>query len=312
MAYANFIPEVWNESILRNLERLCVFAEDCNRQYEGDVKGPGDTVHILGAATPQINTINRSLANSDIGEPQELEGTDDMLTVNQMAYFNYMVGDIDKAQAVPALMDSLSAETSEGIANVIDRYIASFAVDEKVPSLYDEAALVTAEKTDSGIYVLKVLDDAIQRLYENDVKQNTEIVVTVSPRFYTLFRSAYIDRNTNNSEIMKNGKVGMYGNVTIKMSNNVCTTNADGEIAKDANGHYTGAIDNIMIRTKRALAFVNPFTKTEAYRPERHFADAVKGYSLYDAKVIRPQEILNINVKYTADNSNENQNGTDN
>lgn len=295
MAYANFIPEVWNESILRNLERLCVFAEDCNRQYEGDVKGPGDTVHILGAATPKIYTDRgRTEANSALPDPQELNGTDDVLKIEKLAYFNYMVGDIDKAQAVPDLMDSLSAETSEGIANVIDRYIASFAKDAKVTSLYESAPVVSAEKTEGGIYVLKVLDDAIQKLYENDVKQNTEIVVTVSPRFYTLFRSAYIDRNTNNSEIMKNGKVGMYGSVTVKMSNNVHRTTGDGsEYAAN------GEVDNIMIRTKRALAFVNPFTKSEAYRPEKHFADAIKGYSLYDAKVIRPNEILNINVKYS-------------
>ncbi len=286
MSYEKFMPQVWNESILRNLERLCVFAEDCNREYEGDVKGPGNTVHILGAAKPNIKNISRSAANTEIDPPEELDGTDDILTVNQMAYFNYMVGDIDKAQAVPTLRESLSAETSEGIANVIDRYIASFAVDSKVDALYKAPQVVSAEKTEGGIYVLKVLDDAIQKLYENDVKQNTEIVVTVSPRFYTLFRSAYIDRNTNNSEIMKNGKVGMYGNVTVKMSNNVHTTD-------------DGATDNIMIRTKRALAFVNPFTKSEAYRPERHFADAIKGYSLYDAKVIRSKEILNINVKYS-------------
>ena len=38
MSYANFIPTVWNEGIMRELERLCVFSEDCNRQYEGDVK----------------------------------------------------------------------------------------------------------------------------------------------------------------------------------------------------------------------------------------------------------------------------------
>lgn len=294
MSYEKFMPQVWNESILRNLERLCVFAEDCNREYEGDVKGPGNTVHILGAAKPNIKNISRSAANAEIDPPEELDGTDDILTVNQMAYFNYMVGDIDKAQAVPTLRESLTAETSEGIANVIDRYIASFAVDSKVTSLYEAAQVVSAEKTEGGIYVLKVLDDAIQKLYENDVKQNTEIVVTVSPRFYTLFRSAYIDRNTNNSEIMKNGKVGMYGNVTVKMSNNVHRT-AVGGSEYAANGE----VDNIMIRTKRALAFVNPFTKSEAYRPERHFADAIKGYSLYDAKVIRPKEILNINVKYS-------------
>ena len=84
---------------------------------------------------------------------------------------------------------------------------------------------------------------------------------------------------------MKNGKVATYGNVTVKLSNNVAKTNG-------------GATDNIMIRSKRAIAFVNPVTYTEAYRPEKSFADAVKGYALFDGKVVRPKEIININVKY--------------
>ena len=45
-------------------------------------------------------------------------------------------------------------------------------------------------------------------------------------------------------------------------------------------------------------AFVNPLTHTEAYRPEKSFADAVKGYALFDGKVVRPKEIINVNVKY--------------
>ena len=277
MAYENFIPKLWSASIQRNLERLCVFAEDCNRQYEGEVKGPGDTVHILGAATPHITVVNRSQANGKLDDPEELSGTDDVLTINQFAKYNYMVGDIDKAQAVESLMDSLTAETAEGLANVMDKYIAAFA--ENATKLNTAATVVNTSN------VLTILDSAIQKLYENDVKPTTEIVVTVSPRFYTLYRSAYIDRSTDNAAIMKNGKVGMYGNVTVKMSNNVHTTD-------------DGATDNMMIRTKRAVAFVNPFNHTEAYRPDNFFADAVKGYALYDGKIIRPKEIININVKY--------------
>ena len=53
-----------------------------------------------------------------------------------------------------------------------------------------------------------------------------------------------------------------------------------------------------MIRTQRAIAFAKPLTHTEAYRPEKKFADAVKGFILFDAKVVRPKEIININVKY--------------
>jgi hypothetical protein len=134
--------------------------------------------------------------------------------------------------------------------------------------------------------VLDILDDAIQKLQENDVNfAGGGVTVTVSPRFYKLFKQAHIKIGTDNIKYMENGKVAMYGNVTVKLSNNVCKTD-------------DGATDNIMIRTKKAIAFVNPLTHTEAYRPEKSFADAVKGYVLFDGVVARPKEIININVKY--------------
>lgn len=279
MAYENFIPQVWSEAIQRELEGSYVFAEDCNRQWEGEVKKKGDTVHILGVGKPTIKTLARENASNDIDGPEEIEDNEVILVIDQIRYFNYMVGDIDKAQAIGGLMDALSKETSEALADTVDTYIAGFAVDSAVEKLDTTAQTVTKDN------VLDILDEAIQKLYENDVKNSTEVVVTISPRFYTLFKQAYIKADTNNSAMLKNGKVGMYGNVTVKMSNNVHKTDS-------------GATDNIMIRTKRAIAFAQPLTHTEAYRPEKKFADAVKGFILYGAKVVRPKEIININVKY--------------
>ena len=176
-------------------------------------------------------------------------------------------------------MDALSQETSEGLANEIDRFIALMATDEQVSPLNTDPILVTKDN------VLSLLDDAIEKLQENDVNMASGVTVTVSPRFYKLFKQAYINKDTDNSAMLENGRVAMYGNVTVKLSNNVAKT-------------QNGAVDNIMIRTKRAIAFVNPLTHTEAYRPEKSFADAVKGYALFDGKVVRPKEIININVKY--------------
>ena len=280
MAYTNFIPELWSEAIQRELEGSYVFAEDCNRQWEGDVKKKGDTVHILGVGKPTIKKLLREDASNDIDGPEEVTDTDTTLVIDQIDYFNYMVGDIDKAQAIGGLMDALSKETSEALADTVDKYIAGFAVAEGVPKLTAAAQEVTKDN------ILGILDSAIQKLYENDVKNSTEVVVTISPRFYTLFKQAYIKADTNNSAMLKNGRVAMYGNVTVKMSNNVHKTD-DGA-------------DNIMIRTKRAIAFAQPLTHTEAYRPEKKFADAVKGFILYGAKIVRDKEIVNINVKYTA------------
>lgn len=280
MAYENFIPQIWSEAIQRELEGSYVFAEDCNRQWEGDVKKQGDTVHILGVGKPTIKKLKRTEASGNIEDPEEIADNETLLTIDQISYFNYMVGDVDRAQAVGGLMDTLSKETSEALADEVDQYISALSVDEAVSKLDASPTLVNADN------ILNILDAAIQRLYENDVKNSTEIVATISPRFYTLFKRAYINADTNNSAMLKNGRVGMYGNVTVKMSNNVHKTDE-------------GATDNIMIRTKRAIAFAQPLTHTEAYRPEKKFADAVKGFILYGSKIVRPKEILNINVKYS-------------
>lgn len=286
MAYENFIPTVWNEAIQRELEGSYVFVEDCNRQYEGDVKKQGDSVRILGVGKPTIKKLARTAASGDIDSPEELEDSSVTMYIRQISYFNYMVGDVDRAQAVGGLMDTLSKETSEALADEVDAYVAGFATDEAVDALYESPVKVTSGDSGTGEKnVLDVLDEAIQKLYENDVKNSTEVIVTVSPRFYTLFKRAYIARETDNSEFLKNGRVAKYGNVTVKMSNNVKKTD-------------DGATDNIMIRTKRAIAFAQPLTHTEAYRPEKKFADAVKGFILYDAQIVRPREIFNINVKY--------------
>lgn len=279
MSYTNFIPTIWNESIDRDLERITVFAEDCNRKYEGKISSKGEAVKILGVGKPTITTIAKSARNNNINAAEEVEDTSVMLYINQIAYFNYMVGDIDKAQAVGGVMTALQEETSEGLANVVDRYIANLAQDSNAIKLGSTVTTVTENN------ILATLDSAIQKLYENDVKPTTKIVATVSPRFFTLLKRAYTDLDTNNSDMIKHGKVGMYGNVTIKMSNNVSKS-------------VDGTTDYIMLRTQRAIAYAKPLTHTEAYRPELKFADAVKGYILFDAKIVRPKEMVVLNVNY--------------
>ena len=67
MAYQNFIPDVWSTAINRELERSLVYAEGCNRQYEGEVKKMGDTVRILGVGKPTITTTEDSITFHTIG-----------------------------------------------------------------------------------------------------------------------------------------------------------------------------------------------------------------------------------------------------
>lgn len=278
MSYQNFIPTVWAEGIERQLTQLNVFVEDCHREYEGKVKNLGEAVKINGVGRPSVHKISRENRNKDIPAVETLEDYSILMPINQMLVINYKIDDIDEAQAKDGIMAALQGETSEALNDEIDSYVAGLALDKTIAKI-DYSTKKISEDT-----VLTALDDAYKALLKNNVKTTTKVVATVDIDFYFHFKNKYLKLATDNVTEFKNGKVGTYNTMTIKMSNNV---------AKDANG-----ISHIMVRTTRAVAFARPFTHLEAYRPEKGFADAIKGYTIFDAKVIRPKEIVVIKAAY--------------
>ena len=287
MAFQNFIPTVWAAEIMAELDRLCVFAEDCNRDFEGSVKKMGESVKINGVGSPTITVITKGQRKSAMPQREQIEDTSVVMYINQMAIFNYGVDDIDAAQMSGNVKSKLNQKTSARIASEMDKHIAGVCAGKDVPKLFKTVKkLVSGAAGEGEINILTLLDLAAQHLYENDVPTTgTKIVATLSPAAHRLFVEAYGTDDTDNHELMKNGKVGMYHGITIKMSNNT---------VKDTTGQH------ISIRTPDAVAFANPLTHTEAYRPEEGFEDAIKGFSLYDAMVVLPREIVDAIVTVPA------------
>lgn len=278
MSYKNFIPRVWAKEIEHELERKSVFSADTNRKYEGKVSQMGDTVKILGVGKPTIKTqVGGKIV---LPEPETVESTAIAMPIEHIAYYNYEIDDIDKRQGEGGIVEALSKESSLGLAGKVDAFIADLAKDKLAVRF---AAQATALNKDN---ILNVVDLALTKLYDNDVQPEDYICMTVSPWFYMLMKQAYIKLDTDNSGMLENGKVGKYGNVIVKMSNRV---------AKDTNGN-----DLVQIKTKNAIAFAQPMTHTEPYRPQQSFSDAVKGFILYDGKVVRPKEMVVLNCKPSA------------
>ena len=280
MSYENFKAKIWSKAIDRELERAFVFADGTNQQYSGEIKGLGDTVRILGVGKPTVT--EHDLINGDItlSAPEKVSDTSVSLVVDKAAYFNYAVGDIDKAQGAGKVMSVLNEEASEEVANVIDQHIANLVHPDKNTvgvQLYNGGTPL--QVTNSN--VMATLDACQAMLYANDVSPATEVEMILPPWLYMAFRQAYQAKDTDNSEYLTNGKVAKYGNMTIKMSNNVAM--------KTSGGH-----DNyyVQIRTKRAIALAMSEAHTEPYRPESKFEDAVKGFKLYGAKIVRPKELV--------------------
>ena len=47
MAYDNFKPQLWNDSILENLDNSLVFGALANKDLKGEIKGYGSSVKNL-------------------------------------------------------------------------------------------------------------------------------------------------------------------------------------------------------------------------------------------------------------------------
>jgi len=277
MSYNNFKQTVWATNIEQELDKALVFAENTNREYEGQVENVGDTVKVLGVGRPTVTTVTGS-TDISLSAAETVEDTSVTMAINKVTHFNYKVGDIDKAQMKNNLMSVLSSESTYVMADEIDQGVADLAKNVAAQNLWSSAKTDVAKTN-----ILGYFDEGLQKLYENNVRSNTKITATVPPWFWILMKQALIAADTDNSKLLEVGAVGKYGNVLIKLSNNVATDGSSNSL--------------IQLKTDKAIALAIPKIHTEAYRPELKFADAVKGFSLWGTKLVRPEEMVVINCK---------------
>ena len=276
MAFSNFKPVIWETAIEKELERLHVFVADTNQKYTGEVKQRGDSVRILSAGRPQITTISGDM-DVTLSAPEVVEDSATTLKVDTMSYFNFYVGDIDKAQANGEIESYLKGEATEGLNDEMDMLVSRLSNDVLAKKAFTSA--VTLDKDN----IFGSVDTCLQKLYENDVPLSSQISITMPPSVYMILKQGYQAHDMDNSDYNVNGKVAKYGNAIIRMSNNC---------VKDKNGNWM-----LQVKTNRAIGFANPLTHIEAYRPETKFGDAIKGFTIYGTKIIRPKEMVIMNCK---------------
>lgn len=283
MSYNNYIPTVWAEAINRELTKAHVFAANTNREYEGKVSRLGDSVRILGIGSPTVTTYDMNSKNNKfkgLDDPETIEDTSTTLYIDKQSVFNYKVDDIDKRQAVGGIMEALSAETSEKVADEQDKAIASLSFDSLAVNMSNTPFQITADN------ILEKLIEAHTLLAENNVSRNTKVTVTLSPRVAMLYKQAMgIGRQTSYADdLLKKGIIDVFDGMEIKESNNVAHKSVS---SNDVLG--------IQVKTDRAIAFASPMIHTEPYRPEKQFSDAIKGFVLYGTKIVRPKEMVIMN-----------------
>lgn len=273
MAITNFIPTIWSETLATSLDQKYVGVANCNRAYEGDIREKGAVVKICGVGSVTVGDYTK---NTDMNAPQTLDDTVKELQINQAKYFNFQIDDIDRAQASPKLMGEAMRVASSALAKTADQYVYS---------LYSQAGTTVSNSAATAQNVIDTLIQARTALYANGVNDMNDVVLEVTPDVAALILKAKITLSTDNGEALEAGCLGSLGGCRIYVSSDVATvTVGEGEAAVK---HH-----KCLARTKRAIAFAEQLSDIDAYRPEKRFADAVKGLHLYGAKVVYPNELV--------------------
>ena len=276
MAVTGFIPKLWSARLLNALDKSHVFANVVNRDYEGDIKKMGDTVHIntIGAVTIGTYTQNTDFSSG----PETLATTDQTLTIDQAKYFNFQVDDIDAAQAAGDIMDKAMTRAAYGLADASDKYIAGIlagAADTSNLVSSSAVALTSSNVYENVVKMRTILD-----------KANVPTVgrwLVIPPEMYALILldDRFVKTGGEMAEgILKTGLVAQAAGFDIYLSNNCVSANVSEKLTYT----ITGGVDS-------AATYAEQIVSTEAYRPEKRFADAVKGLHVYGAKVVDKAQI---------------------
>lgn len=260
---------IWHQAYIRALETITSLRNHCDFTFQKDAKNAKE-VKILGAVRPEIRTYT---PGSSITR-DAISSTAITLQINQSKYFNIGLDDVIKAQTVPGAMEATAKEGAAALAEEGDKYVGTV-----VKAALDAGDIESTETaTITKANAVEKVEDAFVILYGNNVRANETFYLEVSPNYYSKLRQSLTELFTDNVEMAKKGFVGKYGNALVSIENLLPNNGT--------NTRYN------ILRTSKAVAFVEQIDKVEAYRPEDAFEDALKGLYTFGAKVVRPDEIV--------------------
>jgi hypothetical protein len=270
LGFDQFIPSVWSAKFLENLHKAQVFKNVCTTEWEGEIKGKGDSVVI-----PMVGAINvASYTGADMTD-QKPTGATVKLLIDKDIYYYFSVDDIDKVQSQPEFMSELMREAAYKMSNTIDAELAA---------LYTKAGS-TITYTVTSANMISSITSAHRKLDEKDIARVGRWLM-VSPAVYEKMVLANIKFNTENSTLM-NGYVGNTLGFDVYMSNNVVETSSGSTVWE------------CMAGTKRAIAYAQQMVSTEVGRKEKRFEDYVRGRMVYGYKVIDPNALVRATITVT-------------
>ena len=262
----NFIPEVFSKLLQAKFYSSSVLPAISNTDYEGEISGQGDKVHVRTVPTVTINDYTGSVANQNL--------TTDTVTLNidTAKYYSFKVDDVLAAQSDINMLEEASADAAEQMRIAVETDVLSSVVGDAGTTMADYTAA-------TGTVLSQILDMAVQLDEDNIPEEGRFIVLSpaqISMLKQTDLKAAYL--TGDGTSPLRNGKVGTIDRFTVYQSN---------LLYKPTEGNDSGKT-HVLAGHSKGITFASQFTNTETVRLTDTFGDAVRGLKVYGSKVINP------------------------
>jgi hypothetical protein len=296
MSYVNFIPAIWSKTILAALQKKLVYGSPMvvNSDYEGEISGPGNTVHITQFGDPTVSDYQPGGTITY----QALADAGQTLLIDQAKTFSFAIDDIDRRQAAGDMQGYLEGRAAYKLADAADQYIAAkYTGAASANVLGSTGAPLTplpygGSTTNPADMYIKVLEPLKVILDQANIPDEDRYII-VPPWGLSLIEQtqAFVsvtDMQGEPSQTFQRGFSGQVSGFSVLKSNNVPQPVAGGAgtgVWAIQAGHPLG------------VTYGEQITETEALRLQSTFADGVRGLHVYGSKLVRPDAIAVAYVK---------------
>lgn len=266
--YTNFIPEVWSTKLSAILDNSCVMMQCVNKDYEGEIKKAGDTVHIRTFGNVTIKTYAGAVTYDELTSPMQ-----DLL-IDQKNYFAFKVDDISKAQSNIDIMAGYTERARVAIDIAKDTFVLSKYADVPAGNIVhangSALALTSSNAYTEFVQIARKLKNA------NAVQTGGKkpwVVINPDVESVLVQDTNFIKATALGDKVMREGSIGRIAGLDVLVCTNLQA--------------ISGKIP-VMAGTNDAISFASQVTEVESLRLEGSFDTAVRGLYVYGAKTVVP------------------------
>lgn len=262
---SNFISEVWSQKLTALLDKSGVMMQCVNRNYEGEIKNSGDTVHIRTFGDVTVKDYSGSITYDDLTSPT------DTLLIDQKKYFAFKVDDISKAQSNVDIMAGYLERAKVAIDLAKDSFLLGKHVDVPSGNIIGTDSTPVALTKDNIYTNFVAIAKALKKANATSKGQKPWIVINPDIEALLIQAPEFIQANQTGDKTLKEGSIGKIAGLDVLVCTNFTAT---------AGKFY------VLAGTNDAVTFASQVVEIESLRLHDSFDTAVRGLYVYGAKTV--------------------------